>query len=133
VIAYVIVVPTVTAPAGPVLVIVTSAELTGIANVAELLAGLASPDVDVTVAVFVIVVPGLAVTFTARLNCAESPEFIVGSAQLTVPPLSTGGVLHVKPGPVFCVREANVVPAGSASIQATSDAASGPLLATVMV
>jgi hypothetical protein len=133
VMVYAAVVPTVIGPAGPVFTIDMSADATCTAEVAELLAGLGSPDVDVAVAVFVMVVPGLPVTFTTRLNCAEAPGLIVASEQLTVPPASTGGVVHAKPGPVFCVREVNVVPAGKGSFQATSVALSGPLFAMAIV
>src|SRR2546421_529609 len=84
VMVYVAVVPTVTGPTGPVFTIDMSAAATCTAEVAELLAGLGSPDVDVTVAVLVMVEPGLPVTFTTRLNCAEAPGLIVASEQLTV-------------------------------------------------
>jgi hypothetical protein len=94
------VVPTITAPAGPVLVTERSGEVTGTPAEPVLLEELGSDD-DVTVAVFVTVEPTPPVTFTTRVNCAEALAFIVARVQLTVPALPAAGVEHVKTGPVL--------------------------------
>src|SRR5438876_850944 len=99
---------------GPLLLIERSGEVIVTPKDEELLAGFAS-DGDETVAVLVMVVPTPPVTFTTRANCAEALALIVARVQFTVPALPTAGAVHVKPGPVFCVKEANVVLGGSTS------------------
>ena len=128
---YVIVPPRPAGSVGPVLVIERSGEVTCTAAVDVLLAGLGS-EMDATVAVLVIVVPALAVTFTTRVNCAE-PALIVARVQLMVPVLPEAGAEQVNEGPVFCVNDANVVPDGSTSVQATFCAETALLFVTVMV
>src|ERR1051326_9593659 len=113
--------PTGTLLVGPLLVIERSGEAIVTPKEEELLARFVS-DGEETVAVLVMVVPMPPVTFRTRVNCAEAAALMVAKVQLTVPALPTAGVEHVKTGPVFCFREANVVLGGSTSFIATVSA-----------
>ena len=88
---------------------------------------------DEAVAVLVTTVP-FAIegdAFTTSENWADSPFSKVGIEQVTVPPEPPGGVLQEAVGPVFWVRETNVMPAGRMSVNAALWAASGPELLRV--
>ena len=88
-----------------------------------------------TDAVLLIVVPSTTsgLTFTTRVKVAVAPAATDAMLQLTVPVPPTVGVLHVNVGPVFWVKERNVVLAGTVSLSATLAASVGPGLVTVIV
>ena len=135
VIVYVMIVPGMPGP--PAVTVTDRSDAAGRVTlaVAELLPGTVSAlNVD-TVAVFDTVVPASEAPYAATsVNCAEAPEANgTGSVQPTVPFVPGGGVEQLNVGPVFCTRDTNVIPAGSASPKPTVSAASGPALATVMV
>lgn len=128
--------PPTVAPFGPVLVIVTSAE-TEMIVLAELLLfdGFVSDAEVETTAVLETIIPFASDddAFTVRENCADCPFKSVGMLQTTLPAEPAAGLLQLALGPVDCVMDANVVPAGRVSVKDTVDAGSGPLLDTVMV
>src|SRR5258707_989019 len=114
----------------------TSAETPTVAElVALLLAGFGSVTGDETVAVFVIVEPfaTVAPTLSTIVKEAEAPFASVASVQLTDPVPPTAGFAQVNAGPVACVSDTKVVPAGSASVSVTLCASFGPLFMTVTV
>ena len=120
--------------AGPLLVTARSAEAFTVAAVDWLLfAGVGSVVLDDAEAVFVIVVPFaiFAPTLKTSVNVADAPLASVPIVQLTDPVPPTDGFVHVKAGPVFCVSETNVVPAGSVSLSVTLCASLGPLFVTL--
>ena len=86
--------------------------------------------VDETVAVFDRTVPAAvpASTLTTSVKTALLPTPNDALEHETVPP-----VVHDHTGPLSCVRETNVVPAGNVSDSDALLAASGPLLVTVIV
>ena len=85
--------------------------------------------VEVTFAVLPIVpfaVPGAIWAVTE--NVAVAPEASEAMLQEIVAP-----VVQVNVGPVVCISETNVVPAGSVSVQETLVAVDGPAFETVIV
>ncbi len=104
-------------------------EVTVVVAAAELLAGFESADIPLTVAVFVIVAPGPAFTFTTSVIGIDPPDPSAPSEQLIVPVPPGGGALQL-PG---LVRETNVVPAGTVSLKATPESGSGPLFVIPIV
>src|SRR5260370_225477 len=98
-----------------------------------LLPGVGSLVVDDAEAVLVSVVlfAKFVPTLKMSVKVAEAPEASVASVQLTDPVPPTDGFVHVNAGPVFCVLETNVVPAGSVSLSVTLCASLGPLLITL--
>src|SRR5216110_1146037 len=118
-----------TAVAGAILLIETSAcVLMVVAAVELLLFEFVSALELVAVAVLLSTVPFamLAIGCTAMVNCALPPFGSREMVQATVPPLPTGGSLQLAAGPVSCVSETKVRPAGRLSVNDTSVAASGP-------
>ena len=61
-------------------------------------------------------------------NVAVAPEASEAMLQEIVAP-----VVQVNVGPVVCISETNVVPAGSVSVQETLVAVDGPAFETVIV
>src|ERR1041385_682196 len=116
---------------GPFLVTARSAVVPTVADVIEvLLPVVLSVVVVVTVAVLLMVEPLVADGDT----CATSENVaVVAGASVAMLHVTVAPVVQVKVGPVFCVRETNVVFAGSGSVQLTFAAFDGPLLVTVMV
>src|ERR1044071_1653802 len=84
---------------------------------------------DVAVAVLLTTVPfGIVdAACTVIVNCALWPLPSSGTVQAMLAP-----PLHAAAGPVSCVSETKVIPAGSVSLKLGSVAASGPLLLKVM-
>jgi hypothetical protein len=108
----------------------TSAEVLALAElVEELLPDVGSGVVEVTFAVFEMVVPfvTLEATATVRVKPAVAPDAIVARLHVIVAP-----VVQENVGPEFWFKEANVVPAGSVSVKETELALEGPLLPTVI-
>lgn len=70
-------------------------------------------------------------TVRLRVNVAVPPLASVAPLQVIVPVVPAGGVVQVKPG--GATIDPNRSDAGSGSVITTFDAASGPLLCTVMV
>jgi hypothetical protein len=119
-----------TEPAEPVFVTIKSAEeLTVVDAVAELLPGVGSGAVEVTLAVFEII--AAAVGVTTSVNTADAPLARLGFVHVTVPFAPTAGVVHVQP--TGDASETKFTPAGSASVSDTLAAGAGPLLVTVIV
>src|SRR5438132_770245 len=121
--------------AGPLLVIETSAcAVTVVFAVALLLPGFVSALEVVAVAVLLRIVPfaTLGSGCTVIVNCALPPFGNSEMVHATVPPLPGGGVLQVAAGPVSCTSETNVTPAGRASVNEASLAASGPAFDSVI-
>src|SRR4051794_5987015 len=85
-----------------------------------------------TVTTFVKVVPsGVAGGICAvKVKSALAPAARLAMVQLIVPLVPAGGVVQLNAGPLFCVAETKVIPAGSGSLTTTLDAASGPMLVT---
>src|SRR5690349_6143791 len=95
-----------------------------------LLPGVGSGVVDVTVAALVMMVP----FGTAPLTCATTVKFADAAGRsAAMLHVIVAPVVHVNAGPVFCVSETNVVPAGSVSLQLTVVAVEGPLFVTTIV
>jgi hypothetical protein len=101
--------------------------------VALLLPVLESAVVELTVAVFEIVVPSAVsgLTWTTRMKVAVVPLASEPVVHVTVPVDPTAGVVHVQS--VGAAIDWNVVCAGSGSVIVTLAAALGPALLTVMV
>ena len=121
-----------TFPAGPLLVIERSAEVTVVSTMVASFSGLRSAS-DVTDAALIMSVPdavpeGMWVTI---VNVVEAPAASDDRVQLTVPPAPGAGVLQAKAGPDW-LSDTNVKGAGRLSMSATVVAAFGPLFATVM-
>src|SRR5260370_819842 len=115
-------VPAVTA-AGPVLVTLTSAEVATAALAVDVLSALVgSLVVLLTLAVFEIVEPlaSLALAWTTSVKVALAPAARVLMRPETVPAPPAGGLLKEKAGPLLCVSETNVEPAGTAAVNATA-------------
>ena len=70
-------------------------------------------------------------TCTITVNCALAVAASV-PVQVVVPAAPTGGLIHMKEGPLVWLSDTNVVPAGSASVSVTVWASLGPPLATVI-
>lgn len=123
------------AVAAALFVIARSAEPTAttVVTVCALLAGVGSGVEVVIVAVFVSVVPPVAEVLTPMSNTEEEPLAMLAIVQVMVPLLPTAGALHEKAGPEVCENEANVEPAGTASVRDSVVAALGPLFVTVTV
>ena|SRR5947209_5242685 len=116
---------------GPVLVTDRSAFAATTAVEVELLfAGLPSGVAEVMFAVLLIEEPFTAdgETWAAMEKVAVPPGANEARLQEIVAP-----VVHVNDGPVFCVSETNVRPAGRTSFQVTLVAVEGPVLATAML
>jgi len=104
-------------------------EKTVVFEVAELLIRFGSPDIPPIIAVFVIVAPGAALTFTTRVIAVDPMVERGPRLQVIVPVPPTGGVLQL-PG---LESETNVVPVGITSVKVAPASASGPLLVTVII
>jgi len=90
---------------------------------------------SLTLATFVIAVPGLVPESIWRTR-VKTEVLLAGSAlfeQLIVPPDPTDGVEQDHDTPEFCTKETNVVFAGTVSVMLAALAWSGPLLTTVIV
>src|SRR5260221_229538 len=110
--------------------------LMAVSSVSLLLAGFASVVALVTVAVLEIVEPwgSLALPLTTSVKVAVARAAKVASVKETTPvPPAGGAEKRVKAGPVLCVAETKVVPAGTASFRVTPWASLNPALVTVMV
>lgn len=104
---------------------------TVVVAVALLLPGVGSVMTADTVAVLLSVLP-VSAKATATLSVkAALPTANEGVEHETVPPEAGAGVVHDQPPGED--SEANAVPAGSVSLQEAENAASGPLLVTVIV
>ena len=117
--------------AGPLFVTERSAfALTSVEAVDELLLGFESGVVDVTLAVFITIVPFVSepLNVTVTLNVADAPAAKVAIEQVTVAP-----VVQVNVGPFVCDSETNVVPAGRVSVSVTEAAFEGPRFWSVIV
>ena len=90
-------------------------EVTPVKLVTTLFVTSGSPDVPVTVAVFVMVAPGGAVTFTTTVIVIIPPALSGPSEQEITPDSPTGGVLQL---PVL-VRETKVAPEEIISVKVT--------------
>lgn len=127
-------------PKGPgdaVFVIVTSAvEGVPTTDVAEavLLAGVGSVVVEVTVAVFVMLVPiglaGLIITMIVKFATPAAGSDAI--EHVTVPVAPPAGVVHKKVGPAVWDSETKVVFAGMTSVSVTAAASDGPLFVTAI-
>ena len=132
VIAYVAVAPATTV-AGPVMLTARSLDVTTFAAAVEvLLLGLLSGVTTTRVAVFDTVPIASDATLRTTVNVAVAPAASGARLHDSVPPCPAGGSVHVNAGPVFCVYDANVVPAGSVSVNVTCAESDGPLLVTVI-
>jgi hypothetical protein len=114
------------------------AVITGVAvinvDAAEVLfPGTGSGLAAVTVAVLLIWPVAKGATLSTMLNVAEAPLANVAMMHVIVPVAPTGGVAHVKMGPVIWLAEKNVVLAGSVSASETLAASEGPLFVTTTV
>src|SRR5438874_1890404 len=116
-------------------VAVAGAAFTALVCVAALLAPVGSAVLLVTVAVSDNTVPlaTLALTPITTVNVAEAPAARVAMLPETMPFVPVAGFVKVNAGPLGCVSETNVVPAGSVSRSETLWASFGPLLVTVRV
>src|SRR5260221_274835 len=102
--------------------------------VALLLAGLGSVVAELALAVLEIVAPPLpGPACTTSVKAAEPAAASEARLQLTVPPAPAAGVVQVNVGPDVCANDTNVVPAGSASLNAVACAALGPLFVRPML
>src|SRR6478735_1012852 len=70
-------------------------------------------------------------TATTRSKVAEPPTVSVETPQVTVPVPPMAGTVHPNGGPLVCVRDWNVVPAGRASVRMALWELLGPLLRIV--
>src|SRR5205814_981341 len=93
----------------------------------------ASVEVELTVAVLVIVAPGAAVAVRVIEKVAVAPTPSVAMEHEIVPVPPTEGLEHEKPGPPVCDSEKNVAPGGMASARVTPSASLVPTLETVTV
>lgn len=100
---------------------------------ALLLPGAGSDAAEVTEAVFVIVPVAVGFTLIVMVNAALAPDASDARLQLTVPVPPTTGVVQLNAGPLVCIADTNVVPAGTGSLRDTVAAASGPLFVTMTV
>src|SRR5947207_3177055 len=115
--------------AGPLLVMATSAcAATVVITVELLLPGALSAVVVVMFAVLLTVPVADGDRCATTVNVALDPDVSVAMLHEIVAP-----VVQVNAGPVFCVSETKVVPAGSVSVQLTFEAFDGPLLITLTV
>jgi len=88
-----------------------------------------------TVAVFEIVDPFAVeqLVLTVIVNRADAPNAKFAIVHCRVPPAPTIGGEQENMGPMVCVSEANVVPAGRLSVSTTFAASAEPLFATMIV
>ena len=88
-----------------------------------------------TVAVFEIVKPVAVeqLVLTVIVNPADAPDERVVIVHRTVPLAPASGLVQLKPGPLVCISETNVVPAGRVSVSTTFEASAAPLFKSVMV
>jgi len=103
-------------------------EKTLVVETAELLPRVGSPDMPLIIAVFVIVEPGAALTFTTRVIDVDPVVERGPRLQVTVPVPPGGGVEQL-PG---LDNETNVVPVGITLVKVAPESESGPLLVTVI-
>src|SRR5262245_18699578 len=97
---------------------------------AVLFPGVGSAVVALTVAVLVMTVPGLMLDGTLNTNWTDALAPAASDAMVHVMG-PAGGALQENAGPVCCVAEATVVPAGAASVSVTLAASDGPAFETV--
>ena len=119
------------AVAGPLFTIETSAcALIDVFTVELLFDGFVSALDDEAVAVLLATVPFgvLDATWATTVNAADAPGASEAMLQEIVAP-----VVQLNAGPLFCISETKLVPAGSVSVHATLDAVDGPAFATVIV
>src|SRR5688500_7499674 len=110
----------------PVIVGGVIGEITPVVSVAVLFAGVGSCAAAETVAVLVIVVPGLPVDLKTTVTVAEPFDATEPTEQVMVPVAPpTAGAVQV---PCVVATETNVVPMGSTSVTVTASAALGPEL-----
>lgn len=100
----------------------------------ESFSGLLSAVAAVAVAMFTKTVPlgaaaGILKTAVKFDDCPAIRDAIV---QVTVPPDAGGGVEQPNNGPLFCVNETNVIPAGIGSVRVAVTESSGPRFDRVM-
>lgn len=106
-----------------------SAEVVALAEeLDELFAALGS-EVELATVAMLVTVPVPVPLLTVSVKVAEAPLTSEGIEHVTVP----ATLLQAKAGPVLCVIETNVVPAGTTSLTVTFAASLGPLLVTVML
>src|SRR5438874_584524 len=86
-----------------------------------------------SVAVLENTVPGAVAigTFTRKVKFALAPLLSVAMLHVMVPFVPPGGVEQLNAGPVFCVSETKVIPAGRGSVNCTVVAGAVPLLVIV--
>ena len=96
-------------------------------------AAFGSEAAELTLAVFVIVVPTgvAALTCTTRVNVAVADTMSELFVDVTFPVAPTAGVVLIQPA--GAVNETNVVLAGIASVSETLVASLGPLFVTLIV
>jgi hypothetical protein len=133
VMVYVRLFPVYTGSGVPMLVTERSADAaTVVVAVSLSFPGFPSAVAEVAVAVFESTVPSATEGATATVNVKTAlPTANDGFEHDTSPPAPTAGVVHDHPAEAG--KETNVVPAGSVSLQEAEEAASGPLLDTVIV
>jgi hypothetical protein len=68
-----------------------------------------------------------------KLNVAEAPLASDAMLHVIMPVPPTAGAAQLNEGPLVCVAETNVVPAGVVSVSCTLAASDGPAFATVTV
>jgi hypothetical protein len=107
--------------------------LAAVATVELLLAGVGS--VVAVVIVAVLLIPPIATwgTATTMSNVADPPAAKSASVQFTGPVPPTAGAAQMNAGPLVCVKDTNVVPAGVVSLIATVVASDGPAFVAVSV
>jgi hypothetical protein len=134
-IVYVTSAPAVTAIAVGVFVIARSAleAATAVVVVALLFAGFGSAVALVIVTMFDSVPDAPFGVSSTSVKVALAAAASVEIVQVTGPVPPTGGVVHVKAGPVFCDIEANVLLAGTGSLSETVCASDGPLFVATIV
>ena len=100
-----------------------------------LFAGFGSVVIELTLAVFEMVVPTGVPWSVVKLNwnVADAPLANEAIVQLIVPVPPAGGVVQVNAGPLVCEAEAKCVFAGTTSVSVTLIAGDGPAFATVTV
>ena len=118
---------------GPVLVTTTSENGVPVTTVAESLSGFGSVAVA-TLATLVNEVPGnvAAGMWKTNVKLAVLPSVNEAMVQLIVPMESPAlGYAQTNVGPLFCVPETKVMPAGMASVKVSVAVSSGPRLVTL--
>jgi hypothetical protein len=121
--------------AGPFFVTKRSAAGVLTSAVPALLSGFGSDVAEVTVAVFMNVVPcgvspGMCIT---KVKVALVFIGNIANVQVMVPPDPTGGSVQINAGPLFWVSDTKVIPAGTSSVRETLIASSEPRFVTFTV